>query len=62
MTDGRLRLRREGDDAVICDELVLGDLRLPLVPGSCRIASQDLVVTARCELTEVPPFLLAAFD
>ena len=25
MTDGRLRLRREGDDAVICDELVLGE-------------------------------------
>ena len=44
------------------DELVLGDLRLPLVPGSCEVASQDLVVTARCELTQVPPFLLGAFD
>ena len=44
------------------DELVLGDLRLPLVPGSCEVASQDLLVTARCRLTQVPSFLLAAFD
>lgn len=42
------------------DELVLGGLTLPLVPGSCDITSQDLVVTARCQLTEVPSFLLAA--
>ena len=44
------------------DELVVGDLRLPLVPGSCEVTSQDLLVTARCRLTQVPPFLLAAFD
>ena len=44
------------------DELVLGDLSLPLVPGSCDVTSQDLVVTARCRLTQVPSFLLAAFD
>jgi uncharacterized membrane protein (UPF0127 family) len=25
MATGKLRLRREGDDAVICDELILGD-------------------------------------
>lgn len=44
------------------DELVLGDIRLPLVPGSCEVTSQDLLVTARCRLTQVPSFLLAAFD
>ena len=44
------------------DELVLGDITLPLVPGSCEVTSQDLVVTGRCRLTQVPSFLLAAFD
>lgn len=44
------------------DQLVLGELSVPLVPGSCQLASQDLVVTADCELREVPGFLLAAFD
>jgi hypothetical protein len=44
------------------DRLVLGELSMPLVPGSCELSSQDLVVTADCELREVPSFLLRAFD
>ena len=41
--------------------LVLGDLALPLVDGSCEVTSEALVVTARCELAEVPGVLLRAF-
>ncbi len=42
--------------------LVVGDLSLPLVEGSCEVTSDDLVVTTRCDLAEIPPLLLAAFD
>lgn len=42
--------------------LVVGDLSLPLVEGSCEVSTDDLVVTTRCDLAEVPSFLVAAFD
>ncbi len=42
--------------------LVVGDLSLPLVTGSCEVTADDLVVTTRCDLAEIPPLLLAAFD
>lgn len=42
--------------------LVVGDVELPLVEGSCDVSTDDLVVTTHCDLAEVPSFLLAAFD
>lgn len=42
--------------------LVLDDLSLPLVDGSCDVTNETLVVTTRCELAEVPPVLLRAFQ
>lgn len=42
--------------------LVVDDLELPLVEGSCEVTSETLVVTTRCELAEVPPLLLRAFQ
>lgn len=42
--------------------LLVGDLSLPLVEGSCQVSSDDLVVTTHCDLAEVPSFLVAAFD
>lgn len=41
--------------------LVLGELSLPLVEGSCAVTGDDSVVTATCDLSEVPPILLRAF-
>lgn len=40
----------------------VGDLVLPVVPGSCRFTNENLVVTARCDLREIPDFLLAAVN
>lgn len=53
-----------GDGAVARrgDELVVGDLGLPLVDGSCSVTADEGVVVTRCDLAEVPPLLLAAFD
>lgn len=42
--------------------LVVGDVSLPLVEGSCEVTTDDLVVTTHCDLADVPPFLLSAFD
>jgi hypothetical protein len=44
------------------DDLVVGDMALPLVDGSCEVTADGGVVTTRCDLAEVPPLLLAAFD
>lgn len=41
--------------------LVVGDVSLPLVEGSCEVTTDDLVVTTHCDLADVPSFLLAAF-
>lgn len=42
--------------------LVVGDVSLPLVEGSCEVRTDELVVTTHCDLAEVPSFLVAAFD
>lgn len=44
------------------DALVAGDLTLPVVSGSCRARADRLVVITTCELQDVPPFLLRAFQ
>ena len=41
MAEGRLRLRREGDDAVICDELVLGESFIQRFMGLMGRGSMD---------------------
>lgn len=53
-----------GDGAVARrgDDLVVGDLDLPLVEGSCSVNADEGVVITHCDLAEVPPLLLAAFD
>lgn len=43
-------------------ELVLGDLSLPLVDGSCSVSADEGVVITACDLAEVPPWLLTALD
>jgi hypothetical protein len=42
--------------------LVAGDLTMPLVSGSCQARADRLVVTTTCELEDVPPFVLQAFQ
>lgn len=44
------------------DDLVVGDLDLPLVEGSCSVTADEGVVVTQCDLAEIPPLLIAAFD
>lgn len=42
--------------------LVMGDVRLPIVEGSCTTESSGGVVTTRCRLSEIPAFVLNALQ
>lgn len=43
-------------------DLVIGGFAVPLVEGSCDVTADGGVVTSRCDLAEIPAWLLSALE